>query len=254
MAITEDDYNKFIVKVDEIMCKHPSCLENRERFANLQRDPEFKTENYKIFVDTSFYLIEAPEHADKLEIENLNAYLFKLQKFVEKWKTRPISAWLFSDKTEDLKEGLDLKFRGLGIFETIKVFPWTTKEEVKSEFDEIRKRQQHITLRPIVYATNFKIKALRDANWKWEEVQSFLRETKTDSDKKIELEIEKRTAELEKAGKREAEIDKILDREFPPQKYDESIDREPDCDSIRKKRKAADDLCERFLDFLKIGK
>jgi hypothetical protein len=251
MTITENDFNEFVKKADKIMGRYASCLENRSAFARLQDDPDFKAENHEMYTASSSFLIPAPEVADSLTSEALNAFLIALERFVEKWKTRPISSWLFSDSVEGLKEGAELFFSDLGIFETIKVYPWSTKEDVNADFDKIRKSQPYIPLRPEHYPTNFKIKAFRDAKWKWAEIQSFLsRENGADADKQVESAIEKRSAELKKAGKSEKEIDEILDREFPPYQAENELN----YDALRKRKSAADKLCAEYLDLFKIGK
>ena len=255
MTIKQNEFNEFIKKVDPILSRYPSCLESRRKFSELRDNQDFKAENHEMYAATEFFLIEAPDWADRLSPEDLESYLLEIEKFVEKWETRPISSWLFCDSTEGLKEVLATRFHASGKFETIEVYPWSTKEDVKAEFDEIRKRQPYIPIRPELYAVNFKIKALRDANWHWAEIQSFLtRENGTDVDKQVESASNSRTAELKKAGKNEGEIDEILDREFPLYQVDQQIENEINYDALRKRKDAADKLCEEFLGLFKIGK
>ncbi len=159
MTINENEFNDFIKKVDPILARYPSCLESRKKFSELRDNQDFKAENQKMYSKTEFFLIEAPYWLDSLSPEDLESYLFEIEKFVQKWETRPISSWIFCDSTEKIKEALAMRFHALGKFETIEVYPWSTKEDVKAKFDEIRKRQKYIRIRPEDYAVNFKIKA-----------------------------------------------------------------------------------------------
>lgn len=261
MAITEDEFNKFIEKHTYILSKYSSVLEDKDLFFNFAQNKEFIKQNDKMFMEVAWFLNMVPDFADKIEPEALKNHLDELEKFVEKWKTRPISCWLFKNPRDDLLidspkeslESLEALFDEIPQYHVIKVYPWTTRKEINKKFELIRKKDPRMPLRPELFLTNFKIKALRDAGWKYTEIMEFLI-SGLDSDQEIQKRIESRTEELQSMGKTEVEIDKMLDKEFPYTEYDYSLSEELEYDSVRKRRKATEELLNKFVQYFKIGK
>lgn len=239
MEITEDDFNSFIKEWDEIAGKYPIVLKNRTRFNTLSRDKSFIEENNKMYSETTFFI--EPEFSQLISKEDLSNFLIRFKDFVDKWKTRPVSCWLFTDYKEGLKERMEEIFDVLSQYQVVKVYPWTTKEEIKAKFDGIRKIDLYWPLRPEQYSGQLKIRAFRDGGWKYREITEYLR-SGGESDREFEARMIKRENNLRNQGKTEKEIEKILNNEFTFQ--------ELDYDTVRKRGKAANDLCEKILSYI----
>jgi len=258
VAITKNEFHEFIEKHNDILSKYSSALEHKDLIFNFAQNKEFIKQNDKMFMEVAWFLNMAPDFADKIEPEALKNHLDELEKFVEEWKTRPISCWLFKNPRDDLiidflKEALEYLFEEISQYHFIKVYPWTTKKEIDKNIELIREKHPKMPLRPELYLTNFKIKALRDAGWNYTEIMKFL-EYGWSGDQEIQKQIESRTKELQSMGKTKVEIDDILDEEFPYTEYDNLLSEELDYDAVRKRRKATEDLLNKFIQYFKIGK
>ena len=121
-------------KWDEIANRYPIVLKDKERFKELSQKRAYIDENNAMYIFTSKVLNLAPEYAATFSPVALTKYLNKFEIFVEKWKTRPISYWLFNTEIGDLKEGMEKLFDSISQYHVIKIYPWTTKEEVKAIF------------------------------------------------------------------------------------------------------------------------
>jgi len=253
MAISKDDYNRFIDRLNKTMGKYPSVLSDRQRFHTLSQDNEFIEENDRMYKQVAAFLILFPEKLDGLSPDDLKYHLNNLSHFVEKWHTRPISSWLYTDEVDHLQEAMERLFNEFSKYSEIKVYPWTTKKELGKKFDLIRQECPSFQLRSDLYAANFKIKALRDANWSWSEISHFL-SSGSEGDHKLATEIAKRDIELKNMGKTETERDKILDQEFPFEDFDRILNESLNYDAIRKRKNAADNICEKVMQYFEIGK
>lgn len=258
MAITKNEFHEFIEKHNDILSKYSSVLENKDVILNFAQNKEFIKQNDKMFIEVTKFTLTVSDFADKIEPEALKNHLDELKKFVEEWKTRPINCWLFKNPRDDLiidflKEALEHFFEEISQYHVIKVYPWTTKKEINKNIELIREKHPKMPLRPEFYLTNFKIKALRDAGWNYTEIMKFL-VSGWDSEQKIQKRIESRNEELQSMGKTEVEIDDILDEEFPYTEYDDLLSEELDYDAVRKRKKAAEDLFNKFIQYFKIGK
>ena len=98
----------------------------------------------------------------------------------------------------------------------------TTKEEVKRQYDKIRQMQPSFKHNPKTFPVKFKIKALRDNDWKWPDIMDFLSRGE-ESHQEYEARINAREEELKNQGKTVEEIDKILDQEFSYSDFDKTL-------------------------------
>ena len=154
----------------------------------------------------------------------------------------------------DVKIMLEDKYTDWNRFGTIKVFPWTTKNEIEQQYDEIFKGKRRWDLRPVAlkFIENFKIQALKDAGWRYREILDHLFSGAEYGDEYINK-YKERERSLKDKGKTEAEINEILKREFPCDDYDEAVEQAPTDDAIRKKKKAADETIKNVISSLQFG-
>ena len=113
--------------------------------------------------------------------------------------------WLFINSAAKFKEAVEWLFDEHLKYQIIKVYPWTTKKEVKKQFDNIRETQPQMRLRADLYPTNLKIMALRDAGWKYSEITNYL-SLQLGNDQQVASKMKKREKELKALGKTVAEI------------------------------------------------
>lgn len=164
---------------EQIAFHYPILLEDKKRFLLLGKDPEFVEVNERAYQFTTgfFHRINSEKIIEGERI--LEDYLVSLEHFVERWKTRPVSLWLFRDDDTDLpRECIEGWYEHIGNFETIslKVYPHTVegtlKNQLEDQYRSIRKKQKTKRF-PDLLVSQLQIVALRDAGWPWSEVQEF---------------------------------------------------------------------------------
>lgn len=259
MPITALDYKVFAEKMDKILDRHPSLLSDKNRFLRLSQDAAFVSENKRLYSELSKFYAFAEQEQLNIDPSGLEKLIKETEQFVSEWKTCPIISFLFEDPLakmddEDVKMILENQYAEWGRFEIIKVFPWTTKNEIEQQYDELFKEKRRWDLRPIAlkFIKNFKTRALKDAGWTYREIQKYLFSDSDYGDKYLKK-YEERERSLEAEGKTEVEIEKILEKEFPREGWDEDAEQAPTEDAIRKKKKAADETIKNIFSSIQFG-
>lgn len=247
MAITEADLVWFREEYVKIKGRYPSPLSDKERFKELCADQDFVEENACLFQVIVDAWTQANTDPESFPSDGLKVLLEGIAEFAERWETPPINPWLTPGAVRPrTREEMEALFDHAGLTCEIKVYPWTTKQNVMQAFERIREEQKVLRLNRELWPSIFQIHGLREAGWSWREILPFVE----GSEAYLEG-YEQRQQELEQEGRSEEEIDRILDQEFPMEEYDKMVNGLK-YDTVRMRARKAERLIQELLSVFQV--
>lgn len=117
----------------------------------------------------------------------------ELDKFITKWGIAPIDPDIkdFETSTHYYSEDVDKDGTCL-----IRIFPWTTKEEVIEKFETIRKSQPQIQIHKEELSKQMKIISLKNEGKSWKEIGKIIFKDSLNKEKLCQLKCDERFEKL----------------------------------------------------------
>jgi hypothetical protein len=220
----KDSYVSFFRDFEQKVSKYDSAIRDLDSLRKLRKDELFLEDNELIARISShfrllfFLMSTSKEHKTETLLDEGRKFLSDIEDFIAMWQTSPIYPFILRKDIPNFepstKAFIEAMLKRLGHYEVIEVFPWTTGNEISDKLRSIKEKIGRWDLKFAKFSEDAVILHLKDkGDHSFPEIADWINDLHNEEIQRL---MQERRSKLKAQSKTEAEIERILEQEFPP--------------------------------------